>query len=98
MLSHAVCFAGEGTTNSTAPAANTELPTCSKCNEGFFGDDNRAAGDTECKPCPNSAAHVFNFWIDGDAHPLSVKGTTEAGASSAEQCLLEFSAVQVANW
>lgn len=86
----AVCPAGSGTVSLGE--------NCAPCSPGFFGDPNRAAGVLACTPCPGSAASTFTFQYNGD-HSITVNPITEMGATSAQQCLLEYASIVIeSNW
>ncbi|WIA43795.1 hypothetical protein OEZ86_010215 [Tetradesmus obliquus] len=72
--------------------------TDAECDVNTFGDISRAGGDFACKDCPGNLASAFNFLVDYNPKTLFVKPVSEAGATSAQQCLLEFAAIQADNW
>ncbi|WIA23304.1 hypothetical protein OEZ85_000071 [Tetradesmus obliquus] len=89
-----VCPAGMGF---PTPASSDE---CKTCPVNTFGDPGREGGDYACQQCPANAAS-FNFYIGGGAtgeNTITVKSVSEEGATSAQQCLLEFAAIETGNW
>jgi hypothetical protein len=86
----AVCPAGYGTTTTSSGA-------CEPCPTGTYCSDSRQPGDTTCTACPASAV-TYKFYYDNNVSVYSPQTVTEPGASSAGQCLAEFSQLEKYNW
>jgi hypothetical protein len=95
------CKPGMGTTNSLlAPAGHntgsSSDKSCSLCLSGFFGSMFRAAGDTNCHPCPRFGAGVFYY--GGSINGYAPASVSYPGAQLPGFCLPEFFAQEQPNW
>jgi hypothetical protein len=90
----AVCPDGKGTSNDVN-TANTD--DCSDCASGYFNGGSTDLACTAC-PQPTDGSSTFNFQYGGSDNPVTVVATTEPGAASPQQCVLEFASIITANW
>jgi hypothetical protein len=67
------------------------------CPSGTYGSDSRQSSENTCTTCPTGTV-TYKFYYDSSPNPYTPSSMTEPGASSAGQCLADFSQVENYNW
>ncbi|KAF6252856.1 hypothetical protein COO60DRAFT_1463476 [Scenedesmus sp. NREL 46B-D3] len=82
----------------TYSAGDTTGAACVACTAGFTTTNLGSVGQVDCNGSQAGPRTGFSFFYNGQDNAVEVSTTSEPGAVSVQQCLLEFAPIQDANW